>query len=118
MSLDTLWQAIQVLLIIAMIVVFVLVRTARRNPHVEWLQAFNFKDPRSEERQRRARHTSEIISGVEIIGMGLAAPPLYLFSTVFMFENPNPVILTASIVFALGMVFLGIRTIVKAGLYR
>jgi hypothetical protein len=117
MAIHTLWEGMQALIVGTIIVLFLLSRATRRYPHVEWLQSFKFNDPRTEEQKRRARRTGEIMGGIELIGIGAAAPPVYLLSTVFMFSNPNPAILAASIVFGVAFILLGIRAIVKARHY-
>ena len=54
------------------------------------------------------------MDGIEMILMGLALPPLYLFSTVlFFFSGVNLVVLAGTILFSLVLIIIGIRAIIK-----
>jgi hypothetical protein len=112
--LHKLWEGFQLVFVVAFVMVLVLSKAAGRNPHVAWLRKFEFHDHRTEEQKRRGRRSQNIMSGLEMIFMGLALPPLYLFSTVlFFFSGINPVILTGTIALSLVMIVSGIGVILK-----
>jgi len=114
MDIVTLWDGTKALLGVTFIVLFLLMQAARRYPHVTWLQPFNIPDRRTEEQKSRARHTANVMGGLEMIGMGAAVPPLYLLSTVMFFNDPDPAILGGTILFSIVLIYLGVRTIVKS----
>jgi hypothetical protein len=115
MTLKTLWTGFQTIVVVAFLVFFLLSRVRGKYPHVAWLQAFKIEDRRTEEQKRKARHTRQILDGMEMIVMGLVLVPLYLLSNVLMFfSTPNPAILTLTGVGSVVLIAFGIRTIVKA----
>jgi hypothetical protein len=67
--------------------VIVLSALASRYPAIEWLQRFRVRDNRSDEQKARARRSSNILAGAEMVMMGLAIPFVYGIATVMFFND-------------------------------
>jgi hypothetical protein len=88
MGADFLPDSVKVILLGILGVFFALSTLARKYPGIAWLQAF--KRPQvqhSEEEQRRRRRFGNRMAAMEIMIAGLALPLVYMFATVFMFND-------------------------------
>ena len=113
--LHKLWEGFQLVFVIAVFAIFLLSKTAAGNPRLAWLKKLELKDHRTEEQKRRARRSQNIMGGLEMILLGLALPPLYLFSTVFFFfSGTNTLVLAGTIAMSVIMIFIGVRAIVTS----
>lgn len=73
----------------AVLLVMALGFAAKRLPHVEWLQAFDFKRGMTPEQQARARRRADLHSGAQLILLALALPLGYVGMTVIFFNAPT-----------------------------
>ena len=88
MGIDALFPDFVKVPIMGLIVaLFVLVQAARRYPHVEWLRPFYFPDRRTEAQKQRARHSGNIMAGIQMIGFGLVIPVGYAILDIMMFST-------------------------------
>ena len=112
--LHKLWQGFQLFFVLVFVGTLVLSKVTPGNPRLAWIRNFRLADNRTEEQKRSARRSRTVMDGIEMILMGLALPPLYLFSTVlFFFSGVNPVVLAGTILFSLVLIIIGIRAIIK-----
>jgi hypothetical protein len=96
-------------------IVFVLTLLARKMPHVAWLQFFSIPDYRTDEQKLRAERSADMLAGFEMILAGMAAPAVYIFSTIMFFNEPSSAVLLVVGAFSLVFVGLGLRVILRAG---
>lgn len=109
-------EIVQAILLGIGAVVFFLVRRAQQHPNVGWLRSFRFADRRTEEQKRRARRSANIRGGIQLIALGLALVPGYLFFSMMMFFSAVSV-LEIAIVGAVSLLCIGfgISGIVRSG---
>jgi len=112
--LHTIWEVFQLIFVLAFFSFLLLSRMAPGNPRLAWITKLKLPDHRTEEQKRRARRSRNIMDGLEMIMMGLALPPLYLFSTVLsFFSGINTLVLAGTIALSLLLIGIGIRVIIK-----
>jgi hypothetical protein len=109
-------SAIETLQAVGAIIILVVVILPDRFPNVEWLQHFRLPTAYLTEEQRHAHaRRANRFAGIEMIFAGVMIPLGAVALWVMFFREPGPIEkLLALVVFPVGLIWLGIRTIVKA----
>ena len=105
---------VKVPIIVLVSALLLLTHAARRYPHVEWLQKFKLPDNRTEAQKQRARRTGNILTGIEMIGVGLLIPLGYAIMTVMFMSSIGPIEMVLVGAASLLCVGFGIFVIIKA----
>jgi hypothetical protein len=112
--LSALWQTAQAIMAITVLILVALSHSAKKNPHIAWLQKFHLPDRRTEEQKRRAQRIGRITDGFEMIIAGVCIPASYLLMTVMFFSEVNPLIFGSLALAGFVLAVLGVVSIVKS----
>lgn len=90
-------ESLKIIFGIILLAFWVLSVLARRNPHVPWLQAFNFRSRLTPEQQKRLRRASNRTAALELILLGIMIPFGYIVLKLIFFNamQPGEIVLVA-----------------------
>ena len=114
MTLEKIWEAFQLVVVVAFVGIFVLSRVAPGHPRLAWLRKLKLEDRRSEEQKRRARQSAQVMGGLQLIVLGLSLPLLYVGSTVIMWGDLSSAFLNGTMAVAVLIIIAGITVIVRS----
>jgi peptidoglycan/LPS O-acetylase OafA/YrhL len=113
---ELLFEGVKTVLLGLLTLFVLLLVLANAYPQATWLRRFRLPEPyHSRFRTKRTGRMVNIKAGLQLIGLGLFLPFGYLFSTVTMFSDVNPLVmwlLGAGSVVCIGF---GVRTMFSAG---
>lgn len=82
---------------------------ARKRPDVEWVQAFSWKDRRSDQQKRQSPRSLSVNVGLEMIMFGLGAPALFYATAVTLFNEATTGSMLLVGAFSVSLIALGAR---------
>lgn len=80
-----LWETLETVLVVPVLVIVALSILARKRPDVRWLQVFNLQSRLTEEQRARLRRTQNRRAGAELIMLGIVIPLGFLGLKMMLF---------------------------------
>jgi hypothetical protein len=110
------WQTLQIVAFVLLGAVVGLSALSRRYPDVGWLQVFRINRPQlTAAQQAQMRRRAAVLSGFQLMLLGLAVPVVYIVSRLMMFNEPTALGLTIAGGSGLVLVVVGLVVIWRGG---